>query len=136
VSPLHVEGLDRGYFAIHIGTSPDKTDQALAAIRQQFKRLRDERVPDEELDRAKRYLIGTHWLGLETNIAVAEHMALHELYGLGYDEYRKYPERIEAVTARDLQRVARKYFLLNSPVISIVRPQPENAAQPDVAGNP
>ncbi len=59
---------------------------------------------------------------LQTNEAQVNQVSLDELYGLGFDHYQKYPREIEQVTKEDVDRVARKYFDLESYAIAIVRP--------------
>jgi predicted Zn-dependent peptidase len=49
-------------------------------------------------------------------------MATDELFGLGYDFSRRYPEKIEAVTASDVKRVAETYLNQEHSILSIVTP--------------
>jgi len=74
------------------------------------------------VDRAKKYLIGNYEIGLQTNEAQANQVSLDELYGLGFDHFQKYPREIQKVTKEDVDRVARKYFDLESYAIAIIRP--------------
>ncbi len=119
---FHMEALDPGFLAIYIGTSPEKLLQAERGIREQLTRLRDELVPDEELERVRRYLIGTQAIGLQRNASLAGNLLFNELYGLGYDEHLRYAEAIRNVTAQDVQRMAQRYLRLDAPVVVTVRP--------------
>ncbi|MCB2154661.1 insulinase family protein [bacterium] len=109
-----------GYFVSYIATSPQTVDKALNGLWEQIELLRYEPVTDEELDRARTYLIGGYLRGHETNSQQAYHLANWQLAGMGvaYDEI--YPDRIRAVTSRDVMRVANKYFL--DPTVVILRP--------------
>ena len=49
-------------------------------------------------------------------------MALNEILKLGYDEFKRYPDKISEVTLEDVQRVAKKYLDLNAHILAIVRP--------------
>ena len=49
-------------------------------------------------------------------------MATNELLGLGYDHFRKYPEKINNVTAEDVLKATQKYILPDNYVISVVGP--------------
>jgi zinc protease len=122
VSSSNVEGLDPGHVLVHMGTSPEKVERGLAGIYGHLARLRDELVPAPELERARRYLVGTNAIDLQRCGARAMLMALGELYRLGYDDYTRYAERINAVTAADVQRVARAYFAPESLVEVVVGP--------------
>jgi zinc protease len=123
VSAVSIEGLDPGYFAIYMGTSPDKLETAERGIREELKKVLDAEVSAAELDRAKRYLIGSHEIGLQRASARCSTMALNEAYGIGYDEYARYAERIQAVTARRVREVAREIIRLDASVRSIVSAQ-------------
>ena len=114
--------LDPGFIGIYMGTHPNKLETAIEAVLRELKKVREEGVTEEEVDRAKKYLIGNFEIGLQTNGAQANQMSLDELYGFGFDHYQKYPQEIQKVTKEDVNRVAKQYFNLESYVIAIVRP--------------
>jgi zinc protease len=110
VTSVNRAALDPGLFAIYMATKPDKRQAAIDGIREQIRRIRDEAIPEEEIERAKNYIIGAYEVGLQTNAAQAAAMAFNERYGLGYAEYLEYPERIKEVTAKRVRRAAEKYL--------------------------
>lgn len=122
VSSFSVEGVDPGYFAVYMGTSPEKLEAALAGIRTELARVRDEPVPEEELARAKQHLIGTHEIGLQRNGARAALIALDACYGLGQENFLHYAERVAAVTAEDVRAVARRVIDFDKSALAIVGP--------------
>lgn len=101
-----VDYADAGALEVSAGVDPAALRQALGAILVELARLRDEPVPAEELDKAKRYLSG----GLELRMDETRHVAswiggqeaLHDRV-LTVDEAL---EAIAAVKADDVQRVA------------------------------
>ncbi len=122
VTSFYVPGMEGGYFGVYIGTAPQKEKEALSAIRQQLA-LALGGVSEEELERAKNYIVGSFEIGLQRNSAQASMVGFDELYGIGADEYRKFPEKILSVTADDVVRVARKYINPDAAAVSIVRPE-------------
>jgi predicted Zn-dependent peptidase len=101
-----VDYADAGAIEISAGVDPAGLREALGAILDELVRLRDELVPAEELDKAKRYLSG----GLELRMDETRHVAswiggqeaLHDRV-LTLDEALA---EIEAVAAEDIARVA------------------------------
>jgi zinc protease len=122
VSASVMEGVDPGSFSIYMGTSPEKVEAALAGIRAELTRARDELVTDAELARAKEHLIGTQGIGLQRNGARAGVMALDACYGLGADAFLKYPDEIAAITAEDVREAARKVIDFQREALAIVGP--------------
>ena len=122
VTSFYVPGMEGGYFGVYIGTAPQKEKEALGAIRQQLE-LVLEGVEEQELERAKNYIVGSFEIGLQRNSAQASTVGFDELYGIGAYEYRKYPEKILAVTAADVARVARKYINPEAAAVAILKPQ-------------
>lgn len=110
VSCSALEGIEPGHVLVHMGTSPEKVDEGLSGLYEHLERVRQDRVTAQELNRAKRYLIGTHAIDLQRCGARAMSLALGERFGLGYDNYVRYPERIAEVTADDVLRVARRFW--------------------------
>ena len=122
VTSMAVEGIDPGYFAVYIGTSPDKRDAAEAGMEAELQKVLDEPITPAELDRAKAHLVGTHEIGLQRNAARAALLALDGVYGLGLDNFEHYDETIQSVTAEDVLRVARRIIQLDRAVVAVVGP--------------
>jgi len=114
--------LDPGFIGVYMGTHPNKLETAIEAVLRELEKVKVEGVTEEEMDRAKKYLIGNFEIGLQTNGAQANQMSLDELYGFGFDHYQKYPQEIQKVTKEDVNRVAKQYFNIESYAIAIIRP--------------
>ena len=124
VTSMSVEGVDPGYFAVYMGTSPEKAKAALQGIREELARVRDERISDGELADAKQSLIGSHAIGLQRRASLAGVLALDELYGLGAEAYLHYAERIQAISAETVRDAARRILDPRGEVVVEVGPQP------------
>lgn len=125
-------GLDTGAFGIYVGTSPEKKEQAINSVWHELKTIREKRVDEEELDRAKNILISQYELALQTHSAQALELGLNETYGLGQDFGSRYIQAIEEIDAAKVIEVARKYILPNAYVmIAVGAARPDNALKPD-----
>src|SRR3990170_1739739 len=116
-------GLEPGFFGVYIGSAPEKEAEAIQGIKEQLTILLRDGITDDELKRAKNYLVGNFEIGLQQNSSQAAKIAFDELYGIGWDEYTRYPEQIYSVTSEDVMRVARKYIDLDKYTLVIVRPE-------------
>jgi zinc protease len=131
-------GLDGGAFVLYIASSPHKTgelstyDAVLELSQQRFRHhlelLRTEPVEDEELNFAKRHVIGREQIGLQSNGSQALTIALDVLYGFPPDYSFRYAERIQEVDADDIQRVAQEHFQPEQICTAILRPRKQTAA--------
>lgn len=86
------------------------TDSAVIEFVSEMRRIRDERVPAAELDRAKNYIAYGLARRFETTDDIAHNLSDAELYGLGDDYFDEYVARVRAVTGEDVQRVAGRYL--------------------------
>jgi len=75
----------------------------------ELKRIRSVAVDPSELENAKRALIGSFALSLEDPQALLQNILTQRLYNLPEDYWDTYPQKVAAVTAADVQRVAQKY---------------------------
>ncbi len=100
----------RGTFNASTQVRTDVTDGSMKEMFYEFKRIRDERVPADEFDRAKRTIIGGWALQLEFPQSVLQNAITSKLYSLPADYWDTYPQKIAAVTSEDAQRVAQKYL--------------------------
>ena len=76
----------------------------------EFKRMREEKVSPTELENAKRAIVGQFALQLENPQGLLTNIVTRKLYNLPADYWDTYPQKVEAITAEDVQRVARKYI--------------------------
>ena len=117
--------LDPGFIGVYMGTHPDKLETAIRGVLRELKKVKEEGLTEEEVERAKRYLIGNFEIGFQTNGAQANQISLDELYGLGFDHYQRYPQEIERVSREDVHRVAKQYFNLEAYALAMIRPPTE-----------
>ena len=121
VGASQMQGLVPGLFAFYVGTDPAKLDLVKAALLEEIARLARAGLTTEELARAKKKLIGQQRIANQSNDSFGYMAALDELYGLGFDHYKRLETEIEAITVEKIRRVAAKY--LQQPyVLAIVRP--------------
>ena len=91
----------------------DVTEGAMKEFMYELKRLRDEKVDAMELENAKRSIIGSFALSLEQPQALLQNVITQKLYNLPADYWDTYPQKVNAITADDVQRVAQKYIDLH-----------------------
>jgi zinc protease len=121
VTATSVEGLAPGYFAVYIATAPEKLELARAGLLDQLHRLLDSPPRDAELDAARRHLIGNFAIDRQRNAVHAAQTSLNALYGLGADASNSYPERVRAITGKDVLRVAQRIVRLDAYSEAVVR---------------
>ena len=121
VGATQMQGLVSGLFAFYLGTDPGKLAEVKTALLEEIDRLAAAGLTSEELIRAKKKLIGQQRIANQSNDSFGYMTALDELYGLGYDHYKKLEAEIQMITPEDIRRVAAKYF--QQPyVLATVRP--------------
>ncbi|UCD65276.1 MAG: insulinase family protein [Deltaproteobacteria bacterium] len=113
-------GLDTGAFGIYIGTSPEKKEQAINSVWHELRTIREEKVGEEELNRAKNILISQYELAMQTHSAQALELGLNETYDLGQDYGNRYIQAIQEIDAARVLEVARKYILPDAYVMVAV----------------
>jgi zinc protease len=87
----------------------DVTEGSMAEFFSELNKIRTEPAPAAELDEAKRSIVATFALSLEHPTEVLQYAITRVRYGLPANYWDTYPATIEAVTAADVLRVAKKY---------------------------
>jgi len=113
-----------GPWYVFAGVNPANVQRAIESILGEIARMREEPVPDEELNDSKAYLTGSLPLQLETNEGVAGALLEMERYGLGLDYLQRYPDLIYSVSAEEVQAVAAKYLNPEAYALAIAGPNP------------
>ena len=103
----------RGTFRANTEVRTEVTKGSMDELMYELKRIRDERVAQDEFDRAKRTIIGGFALQLESPQALLNNIITQKLYSLPADYWDTYTQKIAAITPDDVQRVAKKYLDLS-----------------------
>ncbi|MFZ1050297.1 MAG: pitrilysin family protein, partial [Candidatus Sulfotelmatobacter sp.] len=105
---------DTGCLAVYAGTSLASAAKVVQSVVSEFRNLKNEPVPEEELRRSKDQLKGSLMLSLESSTARMSNLARQEMYFDRFQDLDELIEKIEAVTAEDLQSLAQEFFKTES----------------------
>lgn len=119
--------------ALTIGTStrPDQSAEAIDVIRETLARMAEDGPDPAALERTKRYLVGAYPINqLRSSVAIATTMVSQQIEGLPLDYVVERQQSIEAVTADQVQAVAKRIFAAE-PSLLVVGPgaKEEDAAK-------
>ena len=107
-------------FAASAAVRNAKVDSAVAEFINEIRRIRTEKVSAEELSNAKALYNGSFALGLEDPARTATFASNILINDLPADFYRTYLQKVNAVTADDILRVAQKYILADNDRVIVV----------------
>lgn len=111
-----------GLFGAYIATSPEQENAARDGLMAEFRRLREEPISAEELERAQRYAVGVHAVRQQSGGAVLADVIDSWLHG-DLSELATYEASVLAVTRESMQAVAEQYFDPSRRVEGVVRGQ-------------
>ena len=97
------------HFSSSMSVRTEVTEPALRDLLAEFREIRDTPVPRLELDGAKRTLVASFALSLENPVQVLARWMQQREFGLPEDYWDTYTDKIMAITAEDVARVAKKY---------------------------
>ncbi|MCA8938831.1 MAG: insulinase family protein, partial [Planctomycetes bacterium] len=112
----------QGTFTGYIGTRPSSVPQAMVGMRGIISELVANGVTEDELKRAKSYLLSSLVFDFEGNDSLVAAIDTMARYNLGWDYYPRYAKAIEAITAKDVHRIARKYLDTSKMVLVVAGP--------------
>lgn len=118
---------DVGQGVMYAGTDLERVEETIEALVGELRKLRDERVPEDELRRTKELRKGRLLMGFEDSRSVASWIGSQEAT---YGEIRTPEEvmaRIEAVTAEEVQELARELFQPDRLSLALIGPYSDEA---------
>ncbi len=101
---------DAGCMAVCAATSKETAGKLVHSVMHELRQLKNERVSEEELRRSKDHLKGSFMLGLESTSSRMGNLARQELYFGRFISLDEMLASIEAVTADQVQELARQFF--------------------------
>jgi zinc protease len=103
-------GEEPGTFTCYIGTEAKHFDKVKGIFLEELNRIRDTKPTAQEVDDAKKYLLGSLPFRFTTNDRIAGQLLSIERYKLGFGYLDDFKKNVAAVTPEDIQAVAKKYI--------------------------
>ena len=123
---------DTGQVGVYLGTREDNLNEAAEVMARELRRMGEEPVPAAELDRAKQHLKGRLVLSLESAATRMHRIGRAVLTGTELLEVDEIVERIDAITADDVQALGAEFW--DPSRLSIAAIGPSEDAVRDAAG--
>ena len=126
---------DTGALYTSAGVAPEKLVEATKVIWGEFRKLTEELVGAEELQKARDYATGSFRLGLEDTMSVARWTGDNLINTGEVQTVEDVVSRLKGVTAEDVQRVAKRLFIDPVTSVGITSPTDDSEALLDVLRN-
>jgi predicted Zn-dependent peptidase len=101
---------DTGLLSVYAGTSRESAPKVVQSVLAEFRNFKEVPLSDEELKRGKDQLKGGLMLSLESSTARMSNLARQEMYYERFVGMDEVIDRIQAVTAEDVQQTAQELF--------------------------
>lgn len=112
-----------GAFTSYIGTAAGKAKQAIEGLKSHLEKIATEPPSEDELNRAKNSLLGSQSLDSQHHHYQASQLAMSDIYGLGFDNFLRFKERVEGVTREQCSEVVHHLLKNEGPCVAIVGPK-------------
>jgi zinc protease len=99
-----------GLFRVYAGTMPREVRRVVSTITEQVRAMHTGAFSDEEVDRARRYLAGAWAFDFQSVEQRADRLLELERWGLDLEGPKHWPDRIEAITPRQVRSAARRHL--------------------------
>lgn len=127
VKTANLTSLDHGTLLVAIGVGNNRAVEAVQVLLSEFKKIRDEKVDDKELTKAKDIVLGAFATHLETSDSWANYYGEQELFHEKIKTPDEYAKKIKAVTAADIQKVLKEVIKNDRLNLAIIGPQTATA---------
>ncbi|MFA6295710.1 MAG: pitrilysin family protein [Candidatus Paceibacterota bacterium] len=111
IRTLHDSFTDHGVLTVSAGVDNSRVKEGICGILGECDRLKKELVSDADLQKVKDYIAGTTMLELETSDARAEFCGYQEILKKSIDLPKEIIEKVNKITASDVQKLAREIFV-------------------------
>lgn len=99
---------DHGSLIIFAGVDSSRVEEGIKGILEELIKIREEKISESELRKAKDYAIGNLYLGLESSDALANFFGFQEIMRDKIKTPKEIEKEIEKITANDIQKVAKE----------------------------
>ncbi len=119
-------GLNSGPFLIQMQTAPEDANRAIARTIELVQKMHDNGVTEAEVRAAQRSLTSSYTVTLAETNSLAYSILMNEVYGLGSEQLRQFPSKIQSVTTDQVSKSAQE--LLHPDHLLVVTAGPSTSA--------
>jgi predicted Zn-dependent peptidase len=101
---------DAGALVVYAAMAPSNASKVIDLTLKEFRKLRDQLVPSQELKRSKEYIKGSIMLSLESSSSRMTHLAQQLIYFGRFYELEEILDAVDRVTPREIRNLANKIF--------------------------
>jgi predicted Zn-dependent peptidase len=113
---------DTGYFAANAGVDNKRIEDAIEVILTELDKVKEQKIPEKEIQKAKDHIRGATLLSLESSDEVASYLGGQEVLKKEILLPEQFFKKIEKITSADLQRVAREIFQPSKLNLALIGP--------------
>ncbi|EKD56950.1 MAG: hypothetical protein ACD_58C00038G0002 [uncultured bacterium] len=113
---------DVGALLVSAGLDKNRVDEAIKVILEEFNKLKNEPISEEELIRSKENIKGRFYLNLEESYAIAEFLADQQLLYSNIKDPDEIIKKIMAVKSEDITKLAQEFFTSKNLNLTIIGP--------------
>lgn len=117
VGASRIQGIEPGCLLFYVSTAPEKLDLVQSNLLDEIYKIASNGLEPEEFERARASWLGREAIHLQGARELANVATIDELIGLGWDNYRKSPDQMKALTLEEIQEVAARYIREDNQVI-------------------
>jgi len=122
-----------GYFELSgVARPPHTPEEVERALYEELEVLKRDLVGDQELRKVKNQELASDFRRLRSKTRLMNQLLVYEALG-SWENINRFSERIQAVTAQDVQRVVQKYFRPENRNVAIYYPKNQRPTARDLA---
>lgn len=115
-------GRHAGPFVILMQTAPEDAQRAIASTRNLLEQIHKQGLTAAEVQAAKRSLTSSYTVSLANPDELANRILMNDVYGLGEEELRQLPQKIQAVTLTQVNEAAKELLQPDNLVVVTAGP--------------
>lgn len=127
IRAYHESATDSGYLAAHASVDNKRVDEAIKVILDEFKKVKEQKIPEAEIQKVKDHIKGATLLSLESSDEVASYLGGQEVLKKEILMPEQFFKKIDKITAADLQRVAADIFQPKKLNLALIGPFKEKS---------
>jgi len=113
---------DSGYFFTSAGVKHENLEKTIKVILKELKKVKENKIPDKEIKKAKEYIKGKTMMALESSSAEASFLGNQELFKKEVLEPQEIFDKIDQITAKEIQAVAKEIFIKEQLNLAVIGP--------------